>query len=731
MATAPLMMDEPEDDNALSDEELIAALKREYEAADSYNDFLRTRREIAVSYYEGQALGNEVDGRSQIVLPDVQEATDYMLPSILRPFISGDQVVEFEAVDEEDEDVVEEATQAVNYSFLRKQDGYRILHDFAWDGLVKKIGVIKSVNQSCRKVDRGTVIVTDPVQLEQLPPDAEIEDTTQHPDGSIEISWSNETQYVGSIDVPIPLEYFRFSPLARHEDHADYLAHCEPKTRSELVEMGFDRDQVYSLPVYSFTASKEESSSVKARNSWAEAQSTPALEKVLLCEEYALIDRDGDGIAERIRVFRVENEILLDAKTGELSIEEWDGQPFTVWTPFPRPHQLVGDGLADKVIDIQIARSTIARQLFDGMYNANMPRPIVDTSVAKDPQTIDDLLSPIPGSPIRAAGGGNSVQPYVTNFDVGKSLSVLEWITGERESRTGITRLNQGLDADALNKTATGTAMMQAQGQQQEEFIARNLGEAFARMQAKKYRLMKQAGQPFKIKVDGQYKMVDPTKWPDDVNVVIKVGLGTGSKDKRIAARMAVIPIMAEGFAQGIVTPQNTFKMIDGLVRDMGIGTGDDYWLDPDSPEGQQQLQQKGQQPDPAMAKVQADQQANEQALAFKQQQHEAQMEFNRQNAAATLELQQQQAEAKLAADQRAREADYEAQQQRFALEYAHEQNKMALKDQYERDKAATEADIAVYGIDTQAAVDKYAVDKKAETQPHIDKNREGGALDA
>lgn len=720
MATAPLMMDEPEGDNALSDEELIAALKREYEAADSYNDFLRTRREIAVSYYEGQALGNEVDGRSQIVLPDVQEATDYMLPSILRPFISGDQVVEFEAVDEEDEDVVEEATQAVNYSFLRKQDGYRILHDFAWDGLVKKIGVIKSVNQSCRKVERGTVIVTDPVQLEQLPPDAEIEDTTQHPDGSIEISWSNETQYVESIDVPIPLEYFRFSPLARHEDHADYLAHCEPKTRSELVEMGFDRDQVYSLPVYSFTASKEESSSVKARNSWAEAQSTPALEKVLLCEEYALIDRDGDGIAECIRVFRVENEILLDAKTGKPSIEEWDGQPFTVWTPFPRPHQLVGDGLADKVIDIQIARSTIARQLFDGMYNANMPRPIVDTSVAKDPQTIDDLLSPIPGSPIRAAGGGNSVQPYVTNFDVGKSLSVLEWITGERESRTGITRLNQGLDADALNKTATGTAMMQAQGQQQEEFIARNLGEAFARMQAKKYRLMKQAGQPFKIKVDGQYKMVDPTKWPDDVNVVIKVGLGTGSKDKRIAARMAVIPIMAEGFSQGIVTPQNTFKMIDGLVRDMGIGTGDDYWLDPDSPEGQQQLQQKGQQPDPATAKVQADAAAQQQ-----------QMELKQQEAAANLELQQQQHAAKMELDAQTSAAQIDAQREKYALELEHAREKAALELQLAREKADAEAQIAIYQIDKQAEVQAYGISKKAETDQTIDKNREGGALDA
>ncbi|MGJ3630159.1 portal protein [Sphingomonas sp. MMS24-JH45] len=40
-------------------------------------------------------------------------------------------------------------------------------------------------------------------------------------------------------------------------------------------------------------------------------------------------------------------------------------------------------------------------------------------------------------------------------------------------------------------------------------------------------------------------KLVDPSKWPEDINVNIRVGLGTGSKDKRIQARMMLAPIMA------------------------------------------------------------------------------------------------------------------------------------------------------------------------------------------
>ncbi|MGJ3630162.1 portal protein [Sphingomonas sp. MMS24-JH45] len=180
---------------------------------------------------------------------------------------------------------------------------------------------------------------------------------------------------------------------------------------------------------------------------------------------------------------------------GELAIETVEEQPFSVFCPFPRPHRIEGWSLADKVMDIQLARSTIARQLMDGMYNANMPRPVVSETGSSE-NTMDDILSPVPGAPIRVRDV-NAVTPFVTSFDVGKSMTVLEWMTGERENRTGITRLNQGLDADALNKTATGTALMQAQGQQQEEFIARNLAEAVSRLFGKKYRLMRREGDPF------------------------------------------------------------------------------------------------------------------------------------------------------------------------------------------------------------------------------------------
>lgn len=671
------------------DEEVTALariLQREFDTADHYYEALDELDDQAFRYYEAQPFGNEVDGRSQVVLPDVQETIDYMAQSVLRTFVSGDRTVEFEAVDEADEQAADDATAGINYIFMRQQDGYRILHDGLYDGLLKKIGIFKTVVETSEKVSRETVIL-DPVQLGELPDGVELEGATENEDGSVTAQIKITRVEKRFVDYAVPKREFRFSPKARHEDEADYLAHVCEKTRSDLVEMGFDRDQVYALP----TTNKFRLDDVESRDldrEWDD-ESSAALERVLLCEEYARIDVDGDGIAERVKVYRVENEILIDAATGDYSIETVDEQPFSVFCPFPRPHRLVGYSLADKVLDIQLVRSFVARQLMDGMAFANMPRPVVDMSLA-DETTISDILNPIPGSPIRARGGAAAVQPFQSGFDVGKSLQVLEWITGERESRTGITRLNQGLDADTLNKTATGTALMQAQGQQGEEMIARQLAETMARLFLKKYRLMRAEGETFKVKVDGQYREVDPAQWPEDINIVVRVGLGSNSKDKRIGYRMAMGDALNASVAAGFSTQEHVFKWFDGMARDTGIGQGDDFCTDP-AKQGPQP-----EKPDPEMAKVQAEQQKTE----------------------AQLQLDQAKASAQVETDRMKAQAQIEVMREKHSLEMQQARERAAQEMQLAREKMVMEANLAREQMAVKASVDAQMAT-----------NRPGGSL--
>ena len=679
---------------------LASILEREYQAADLYRNDMLVFEQLAFKYYEGQPFGNETPGMSQVVLPDVQRTIDYMTQSVMRVFVSGDHTVEFEAAEEEHEQAAKEATEAINYIFMRQQDGFRILHDGLFDGLLRRIGIFKTSVETVEKVTREKVQIEDPLQLGMLPDGVEVESFDPET-GIAELKTvRTEKRFV---DCAVPTNEYRFSPNARHEDTADYQAHIVRKTRSDLVEMGFDRDQVASLPshgskLYTLQDYTED-------RHWQEEQSTPELELIDLCEEYARIDLDGDGIAERVKVFRVGTHILIDAETGEPSVETVDEQPFAIFSPFLRPHRLVGYSLAEKEMDLQLSRSFVARQLFDGMALANMPRPIVDTNSIVDGMTIEDILNPIPGSPIRVRGGASSVQPLQNGFNIGQSLQALEWLTGEAESRTGITRLNQGLDADTLNKTATGTAMLQAQGQQIEEMIARQLAEALSRLFRKKYRLMRADGEPFNIKTGGQYKQVDPSNWPEDMAVTINVGLGTNSRDKRIQYRMALANALTASVQQGFSGPKHVFEWFDGMARDTGVGRGEDFAYDP-----KQQQPQQGEKPDPAMAKAQGDMQAQQ-----------AKIEGEQQLAQARLQIMQQEGETKqqLARDQ----AEFDA---RLATEKANHESELAQA------RLLMEQNLAEQRMALEAGMAQHKADKAQQSNDaKLSSNRPGGSLDA
>lgn len=645
-------------------EDIVSALKREYEdAEDFYTQELQPEQEAANRYYEAQPFGDEVEGRSQIVLPDVAEAIDYMMISVLRTFLSGERVIEIEAVEESDEDGAEEATAALHYNFMREQDGARILSDWLQSGLLERIGVAKTVCETEEKVSREMVLA-DAMQvaaldagLLELGEGAEVEDIADNGDETFTVTIKRTEVVKRYRDVTLPLEEYRFSRNARHEDDADYQAHVCLKTRSELVEMGFDRDQVDELPVadeldvlptgYGLASYDEN----RFRNT---SELPHELQTVLLCEEYARMDVDGDGIAERVKVFRVESEILIDAETGEPSIETVSEHPFGVFCPFPRAHRMVGNSLADKVMDIQRIRSVVARQMNDGMYLANMPRPLVDMSSDYAATTLEDLLRPI--GPVRYKG--QKPEPYQAGLDVSKSLSVLEHWNGERETRTGITRLNQGLDADTLNKTATGAALMSAQGQQMEEAIARNFGEAFGRLMAKKLRLMKAEGARFPIKVEGRYREANAANWPDEFRLIIRVGLGTGSKSQRIQNLAFMRDIMAQGFEAGVVTKRGLFRYGSEVVSALQLGQGDDFFENPE--------EQMGPEVDPEQEAMQQQMQAD---MAKEQMKAQAKAQGDQLNAQVKLQTSQMTAAAKLQADRERQAQEAQLRREEMAEE--------------------------------------------------------------
>lgn len=675
----------------LAPPEFISWLQNEEERAK--DPALDEQRAAALDFYNGEPFGDEEEGRSQVVTRDVAEVIDYMVPSVLRTMVSGDRVVEFEALDENDKDALEEATEAVSQQFMQEQDGWRILHDTLKSGLLEKTGAIKSyveVDRIRRQQQVGAdemILLQQQVELTEAEPADETEETWR-------VAWIESRPKF--CDEPLPNEELLVARDARSLPTAVYHAHRTPKTLSELKEMGFETED---LPW------DAESTTVlqQARDGTPETiHREGAVRKVLLKEEYCRYDHNGDGIAELLRVHRVGNVILT--RGGELAIEEIEDGPCEEWCPFPMPHRRVGQSLADKTMDIQRTRSVLMRQSLDNLYQSNVPRTLVNESSMGD-STIDDLLTVRPGALIRWKGSVEP-KPWSVPFVADSAFKAMEVLSGERESRTGITRLNQGLDADALNKTATGTALMQAQGQQIEEYIARNFAEFIGRVFRKKYKLMKDYGQPFSVMMDGKPTQVDPRQWPDEMRVRVRVGLGSGRKEQRVQHRLLLANLQAQALAAQLpgVGNEQVFNSFKGLVADLGLGQATDFYADPTQQEAAPEK------PDPKILEAQA------KATIEAERVQNDQAKF-----AAEHELKQQQQQIDAALAQQRTEADLQAKREAAALD-------MQLK----REARAEESALAWARLDDERALAQERLAMEAEIKQQGDElpnNRPGGSL--
>lgn len=598
------------------DIDALVAFLREEEAR-SYDPVLADHRAFAIDFYNGELFGDEEDGRSQVVTRDVAEVIDHMTISTWRTMISGDRVVEFECGDK---DVANQATIAVGREFYQGQRGADFLHAWIKAGLLEKSGVAKVCVEpqpdkrieATLSIDELTLLTESGANVIETEPADEFEET-------FHVAWL-EQQPPTFRDYAVPNEQFSFAQDAQDlDDDNAYTGFHNVRTLSALKTMGFETEGLGD----NLATAYEQNSLVTARDGGLNANAlnynrAGANRRVVHHEEYVRFDLNEDGISELMLVHRVGNTILRKADTDELAIEVIDEQPGVVWCPFPMQHRIVGQSLADKCMDIQRVSSVLLRQALDNLYQSNSPRWTVSEGSIGD-TTIDDLLTTRVGGLIRHVGAMPPV-PVSLPFSAQSAFDALEIMRGEKESRTGVTRMNQGLDADALNKTASGTGMMMAAGQQIEDYVARNFAEAFARLMLKKYRLMRKFGKPIELVIDGKTEIVDPRAWPEDMKVAVRVGLGTGRKDQRIGHRMQLLEIAAQTNKAGmpVMNADNIYANLKGLVADMGLGSSHELLTDPATVEPQPPP------PDPRIVKAQADATVKAEAVKATSRKHQA-----------------------------------------------------------------------------------------------------------
>jgi hypothetical protein len=348
--------------------------------------------------------------------------------------------------------------------------------------------------------------------------------------------------------------------------------------------MGYNKDDVESLPASeSAILNTEKFARYKNIDDYPFNNSQDkSTQTVTIYENYVRYDYDGDGIAELRKIVSV-------GESSEQILENvpCDHIPFVSVTPIPMPHRFYGRSVAELVEDIQLMKSTVMRQLLDNMYLTNNNRvAIMDGMV-----NMDDLLTSRPGGVVRTKQPPNQVmQPIQAQPISGQAFPLLEYLDTIREVRTGVTKYNQGLDADSLNKTATGISAIINQTQMRAELIARIFAETGVKdLFRKMFELsVKYQDKEKIIQLNNQYIPVLPTEWRNRFNISIVVGLGTGTKEQQLIILNNILDKQLQAFnLQGqreypMVSLKNIYNTLSKIVENAGLKTPDSYFINPD-----------------------------------------------------------------------------------------------------------------------------------------------------
>ena len=596
----------------LDDPKLRSILQGQINNAIGYlGGLLSDQREKSLEYYQGDKLGNEMAGRSQVVSTDVADTIESLLPNLLRVFTSSDKVVRCEPVKAEDEPLADQATAYLNHIFYKENDGFTLLYNFFKDALIEKNGVLKVFYDETEEVEHETyknltdeeykVLIDSPeveiledevkedVQADKAIDELEDQMAAQGMDMDIPTPKLHDckikrTAKKGKIKVEsIPPEEFLIDKAAVRLEDADYVAHRVQLTRTQLIEMGYSKEEVYNLPTSDSTILNTEKLA-RFRNIEDypyDTSNDPSTQRIQIYENYIRYDYDGDGIAELRKVVSVGSsayQILENMPCDQI--------PFVSVTPIPMPHRFYGTSVAELVEDIQLMKSTVMRQLLDNMYLTNNNRvAIMDGMV-----NMDDLLTTRPGGVVRTKQPPNQVmQPIQAQPISQQAFPLLEYLDQVREVRTGVTKYNQGLDSESLNKTATGISAIMNQTQMRSELIARIFAETGVKdLFRKMFALsVKYQDKEKIIQINNEYIPVLPTEWKDRFNVSITVGLGTGTKEQQVVMLNNILQKQLQAFElQGrrdypMVTMKNIYNTLSKIIENAGLQTVGSYFIDP------------------------------------------------------------------------------------------------------------------------------------------------------
>ena len=516
----------------MDEEEFKGYVGRLLDDAIQYCDELSQERVISSKYYSGHFPEQDDEGRSGATSYDVRDTINAILPSLLRVFFGGKKIMQFTPKGPEDIQMAEQCSSYINNLILEQQPNFfTTLMTVFKDALIRRTGVLKYWWEESETVNTSKFTGLDEQQAQILAgeedvEEVEMESSGQTPEGVplYDVSLKRRIKE-GQIRIEaLPPEEFLISRVAKTVDSADIVSHRSYKTISELVSMGYDREEIEEHSgIEEGFSNNEEFVNRHADNATRHQDNMePASRKVLYCESFVRIDRDQDNYSELLKV------CTIGSSHNIVNVMPCDYIPFVRFTPDPTPHSWDGASITDIVADIQRIKSAILRNVMDSLVMAVSPRMVVQEGQVN----MKDVLNTEVGSIIRARGGPASVTQLDTPFLGQPALGVMSMLDEIKASRTGITKISQGLDVENLTSTArVGIDASVKAAQAHIELIARIFAETSLKPLYKGilHLVVKYQDRAKMARLNNQWVPIDPRYWYSDMDITVDIPLGAGS----------------------------------------------------------------------------------------------------------------------------------------------------------------------------------------------------------
>src|SRR5438132_1475009 len=130
-----------------TDAEILAAIDAEEALAiDSQSGVLQQERTDALARYRGLGYAGDdilgAQGRSIVVDRSVLDTIEWIMPSLVRIFLGGDEIGHFDAIGPEDEEAAKAETDACNWYLTAKNDTFSHINSTLRDALLLKTAYI-------------------------------------------------------------------------------------------------------------------------------------------------------------------------------------------------------------------------------------------------------------------------------------------------------------------------------------------------------------------------------------------------------------------------------------------------------------------------------------------------------------------------------------------------------------------------------------------------------------